>query len=79
MFQWFINFFDRKSSEGAVTRANKYTIKSEIMPNQQLAQGLHKAIIRKCEKRKVYSSFKDNIWGADLADMKLISKYSKGF
>ena len=30
------------------------------------------------KKRKVYSSFKDNIWGADLADMQLISKYSKG-
>ena len=29
------------------------------------------------KKRKVYSSFKDNIWGADLADMQLISKYSK--
>ena len=27
---------------------------------------------------KVYSSFKDNIWGVDLADMQLISKYNKG-
>ena len=27
---------------------------------------------------KVYSSFKDNIWGDDLADMQLISKYIKG-
>ena len=26
-----------------------------------------------------YSAFKDNIWGADLADMQLISKFSKGF
>ena len=26
----------------------------------------------------MYSSFKDNIWGADLADMQLISKYNKG-
>ena len=30
-------------------------------------------------KRKVYSSFKDNIWGADLADMQSISKSNKGF
>ena len=30
------------------------------------------------KKRKLYSSFKDNIWGADLADMQLISKYNKG-
>ena len=29
-------------------------------------------------KKKVYSSFKDNIWGFDLADMELISKYNKG-
>ena len=27
----------------------------------------------------VYSRFKDNIWGADLADMHLISKFNKGF
>ena len=27
---------------------------------------------------KVYSSFKDNIWGVDLADMQLISKYNIG-
>ena len=27
----------------------------------------------------MYSTFKDNIWGADLADMQLISKFNKGF
>ena len=26
----------------------------------------------------MYSSFKDNIWGIDLAGMQLISKYNKG-
>ena len=26
----------------------------------------------------MYSSFKDNIWGVDLADMSLISKFNKG-
>ena len=30
------------------------------------------------EKRKVHAAFKDNIWGADLADMKLLSRYNKG-
>ena len=35
----------------------------------KLAEELHKPIIKKFKKRKVYSSFKDNIWGADLADM----------
>ena len=48
------------------------------MPNQQLANELHKPIIRKFRKRKVYSSFKDNIWGVDLADMQLINKSNKG-
>ena len=31
------------------------------------------------KKRKVYSGFRDNIWGADLADIQLISKFNKGF
>ena len=43
----------------------------------QLANELHKPITRKFKRRKVYSSFKDNIWGVDLADMQLISKYNK--
>ena len=64
------NFFDKKS-EGSMIVNNKENI--------QLAQELHKPIIRKFEKRKVYSSFRDNIWGADLADMQLISKFNKGF
>ena len=52
--------------------------KGSGLKNQQLADELHKPIIRKFKKRKVYSSFKDNIWGVDLADMQLISKYNKG-
>ena len=39
----------------------------------------HKLIIRKFKKRKVLSTFIDNIWSADLADMQLISKFTKGF
>ena len=31
--------------------------------NKRLAEELHQPIIKKFEKRKVYSSFKDNIWG----------------
>ena len=45
--------------------------------NQKLAEELQKPIIRKFKKRKVYSSFKDNIQDSDLADMQLISKYDK--
>ena len=46
--------------------------------NYQLADDLHKSIIRKFKKRKVYSSFRDSIWGVDLADMQSLSKYNKG-
>ena len=53
-------------------------MKFEIKENQQLANELNKPIIRKFKKRQVYSSFKDNIGGIDLADMQLISKYNKG-
>ena len=45
--------------------------------NEQLAKELHKPIIRNSKKRNVYSGFKDNIWGADLANMQLISKFDK--
>ena len=62
-------FFDKKSRGSSI--ANE--------PNSQLANELHKPIIRKFEKRKTYSRFNDNISGADLADMQLISKFNKGF
>ena len=62
-------FFDKRSKgSGIVTNE----------PNYQLANELHKPIIRKFKKRKVYSSFRDNIWGVDLADMHSLSKYNKG-
>ena len=65
-------FFDKKSTGNVVAN-------NEIKQNLQLAKELHKPIIRKFKKRNVYSGFKDNIWGADLADMQLISKFNKGF
>ena len=39
---------------------------------------MHKPIIRNFKKKRVYSGFKDNIWGADLADMQSLNKYNKG-
>ena len=30
------------------------------------------------KEKEVYSSFRDNIWGIDLADMQSLSKYNKG-
>ena len=49
------------------------------MANQKLAEELHKPIIRKFEKRKVLSSFMDNVWSADLADMQLKVNLVKEF
>ena len=67
-------FFDKKSKGSGRKRVN-----TKITPqNEQLAEELHKPIIRKFKKIKVYSTFKDNIWGVDLADMQLLSKYSNG-
>ena len=64
-------FFDNETSGSR--------IKNENISPKQLAQELHKPIIRKFNKRKVHSPFIDNTWGADLADMQLISKFKKGF
>ena len=65
-------FFDKKTSGVAIK-------KCKIMQNEELAKELHKSIIRKFEKRKALSSFINNIWSADLADMELINKFNKGF
>ena len=63
-------FFDKKSKGSGAKHVN-----IKLTPqNQQLAEELHKPIIRKLEKRKVHAAFKDNIWGADLADMQLLRR-----
>ena len=43
-----------------------------------LIMKLNKTIIKKVKKRRLYSSFKDNILVVDLPDMQLISKCNKG-
>ena len=71
-------FFDKKSKGSGVTAlADKSAVKSTPQ-NEQLAEELHKPIIRIFKKRKVHAAFKDNIWCPDLADMQLISKYNNG-
>ena len=60
-------FFDKKSSGSGV--AASLANKSATEPNYQPANKLHRQITRKIKRRKVYSYFRDNIWGADLADM----------
>ena len=65
------NFFDKKSKGSGAKHVN-----TKLTPqNQQLARELHNPIIKKIE---VHAPFKDNIWGADLADMQLLSRHNKG-
>ena len=66
------NFFDKKSIGSGIA-------KDTTKPSSSiLADELHKPIIKKFDKRKVYSQFKDNIWGVDLADMQSLSRKNKG-
>ena len=60
--------FDKKSSGSGVATE----------PNYELVNKLHRQFIRNFKKRKVYSSFRDNFLGIDLADMQLMSKCNKG-
>ena len=64
-------FFD-KSSIGSGIKKDTTKSSSSI-----LADELHKLVIKKFNKRKVYSQFKDNISGVDLADMQSLSKKKK--
>ena len=66
---WFKNILIKKTSGSGVN--------NKIKQYQQLAEELHMPIIKKL-KKELYSEFKDNIWGADLADMRLISTFNKG-
>ena len=61
-------FFDKKSMGSGIKKDSSLI----------LADELYKPIIKKFDKRKVYSQFKDNIWGVDLADMQSLSRKDKG-
>ena len=69
LLQWFIHLFDEKTSGGA--------IRNENISNKELAEELHKRILKKFKKIKLHSSFIDNIWSTDRAAMQLISKFDK--
>ena len=60
------------------TKGSGVNFVKNSLNKKQLDEELHKPIIKNFKRRKVYSSFKDNIWGVDLADMQLISKCNKG-
>ena len=67
-------FFDKKSTGSGFKKLKNTTKPSSLI----LADELHKPVIRKFKKRKVYSQFKDNIWGVDLAEMQSLSRKNKG-
>ena len=69
-------FFDKKSALLAdKSAAGSGSIVNK--PNYEMVDELQKPIIRNFKKRIVYSSFRDNIWVVDLADMQSLSKYNK--
>ena len=58
-------FFDKRSARSGVA----------TVPNYQLANEHYRQFIWNFKKIKVYSSFRDKIWGVDLTDMQSLSKY----
>ena len=80
-------FFDKKSTAGPTAKPSSLEhmgsgfkkLKNMTKSSSSiLADELHKPIINKFNKRKVYSQFKDNIWGVDLADKQSLSRKNKG-
>ena len=57
-------FFDKKKG-------------SDITVNEQLVEELHKPIIKKVKRRRVYTRFKGNIWAVELAEMESLSTNNK--
>ena len=73
-------FFDKKSKgTGVANNGIKQNRRPLNLAALKLAEELYKSIIRNFKEVPVNSGFKDNIWGADLADMQLISKFNKRF
>ena len=71
--------FEKKSTRSGFKKLKNTTKSSALARSSSiLADKLHKPIIRKFNKRKVYSQFKHNIWGVDLADMQSLSRENKG-
>ena len=78
-------FFDKMSMGSGIARSSLKRVAKDMTMSSSLersssilADGLHKPVIKKFNKRKLYSQFKDNMWGVDLADMQSLSKVNKG-
>ena len=69
--------FDKKSASLTDKSVAGSGVANE--PNYQLANDFINQLLENLKKRKVYSRFRNNIWGADLDDMQLIRKFNEGF
>ena len=68
-------FVDKKSMGSGTTKSSFLERVKKLKDSSLiLADELHKPVIKKFNKRKVYLQFKDNIWGVDLADTLSLSK-----
>ena len=65
--KWVYKFFDKRPKSRGVN--------IQVKHNEKLPKKLHKPIVRNFKKRTVYSGFTDNIWGADLVVVQLISNF----
>ena len=64
----FYKFFDTKSAGSSVA----------TLPSYQLAHDHHGQIIKNVRRTKVYSLFREGIWGVDFADIQSLCKFNKG-
>ena len=64
-----VTMMDQRALASMVYKFCDKKTRSGIRVNEELANELHKPLIKKINRRKVYKRFKDNIWAADLADM----------
>ena len=73
------NFFNKKTTSFIDKSISGGRVKNEKISNKEIAEELHKPVIKKLKKRKTHSPFMDNIWGTDLTGMQSISKFNKRF
>ena len=78
MTQKLFHLTRKLSGKGNAKHTAKPNSLERMENNKILAEELHKPVIKKFNKRKIYSQFKDNIWGVDLADTQSLSKKNKG-
>ena len=78
LLPWFINFLIKKALHLQVNVLLAVVLNPCLKMNN-LLKSFTNQLLENLKKRKVHSAFKDNIWGAHLADMQLISKFNKGF